>query len=69
MNWVVVVDLLRFVVVKIRILGCRLKFIELKHVRYKIQNIKQRPGVGYVIGVELDGMYITLKQYVGSMKI
>jgi len=31
-------------------------------VRYKIQNIKQHPGVGYVIDVELDGMYITLKQ-------
>jgi len=47
-NWVMVVDLLRFLGVKIRILGCRLKFIELKHVRYKIQNIKQHPGVGYV---------------------
>lgn len=62
MNWVVVVDLLRFVGVKIRILGCRLKFIELRHVRYKIQNIKWHPGVRYVIDVELFGMYITLKQ-------
>ena len=62
MNWVVVVDLLRFVGVKIRILGCRLKFIKLRHVRYKIQNIKQHPDIRYVTDVELDGMYITLKQ-------
>jgi len=61
-NWVVVVDLLRFVGVKIRILGCRLKFIKLKHARYTIRNIKQHPGVRYVIDVELDGMYITLKR-------
>jgi hypothetical protein len=48
----------------VRVLGCELKFIEVKNIRYKIENTKWASRRRVSEGVELDGVFIYVCMYV-----